>query len=187
MKAYGSIAVGGDPGAHVPLTTAPYGAEYERLVARNVGANEGVRRMRRAVTDALEGRGTKPAPAKRPGPRPGGQPRVSEQDVPRVVAWYAAGEPATVIAARLGVHPDTCRAVLRRAGVSLRVGGASPAGVGLRRPDVLAAVVAEYVGGEGLGSIAARRGVSRHLVTSALRSAGVTIRPRGANAPGGAS
>ena len=182
MKAYGSIAVGGDPGAHVPLTTAPYGVEYERMVARNVAANEGVRRLKRAVTDAIEGKGTRAKDTRKKPPKkdPKIAPRqVTAAPLPRhkltdaqarkASEAYAAGARVVDLARQFGCGPEAVRTAIRRAGGPIRRGGRPQ----ITDPAQVKQIVRDYLAGASALEIGQAHGLGQKAVARVIHDAGV--------------
>ncbi len=88
-----------------------------------------------------------------------------------LIADYEAGMPVKAISAKYGVHRGTVSALVRRAGVAVRVGGLDA--------EERARASSLYKSGVTLKQVAQHLGVGDEAVSQAVIGEGGTIRPRG--------
>lgn len=105
--------------------------------------------------------------------------------LPEIVARYNAGEPITTLSVYAGVSEGGLRAALQRAGVEFRTRAEAYAlrsakMRGRYRVDAGAdlGIIGAYEGGESLLSLSRRTGLSRGVILTRLRNAGIEIRGR---------
>lgn len=182
MRASGSVAVGGIGAAPPDLTVRPW--DRDRLAdveARNTAAAEKSRAARAAYIDAAQGRGTvapkpprpraKAAPKATP-PRPA--PSLSDSTRERYQAWrarYEAGETSRQIGDSLGIPAGTIRGGLAAVGTVMRHRTARAV-----TPDDTAAIVAAYVAGETVATIARRHKIGNERTAEIIRATGTPLR-----------
>ena len=206
MKSHGTTTAGGiTPGA-LDLTVRPYdSARYAEMVERNSRALEMERRARQAYVDAQQGKGkTGPKPprvrapreprpkverAPRP-PKPPAEPKpmgripvpIDPADIAKVRDLYESGLTASEIVTRLGITRSRVRRIMREGGIAVR--GATErriAAVDRDAPLDEAALIADYVAGMALSSVARKHHVRHSRAARILTTAGVPLRPtRGA-------
>lgn len=179
MRASGSVAVGGVGGAAPDLTVRPW--DRDRLAdveARNTAAAEKSRRARAAYLDAAQGRGTVAKPPKRARdkaptpPRPG--PGLTTATRERYQQWrarYEAGETALAIGTSLGIPASTIRNGLAAVGTVMRHRVARAV-----TPDDTAAIVAAYLGGQTVATIARRHRIGNERTAEIIRATGTPLR-----------
>lgn len=182
MRASGSVAVGGIGAAPPDLTVRPWDRDHLADVeARNTAAAEKSRAARAAYLDAAQGRGTV---AKPPRPRakaaqkaptpPRPAPSLSDSTRERYQAWrarYEAGETSRQIGDSLGIPAGTIRGGLAAVGTVMRHRVARTV-----TPDDAAAIVAAYVAGETVATIARRHKIGNERTAEIIRATGTPLR-----------
>jgi len=103
--------------------------------------------------------------------------KLRPPEVEALVADYATGRCLTALGEKYGIHRQTAKAHLERAGVEIR--SELPA---LDERQVGEAV-ALYATGLGLKPVATKLGVSANTVKRALLARGVRLKPRGYSGP----